>query len=193
MLMGWHGRTTTVTGRAKLLVMASNFFSFRIMFGQIPAKQIKITQNKQNKSNKTCGFPPTKRSFNVISLTIKRFIYPIPNLSLRDNDIKLTLAPESHMTLSIISDFMTHGLEKFSRSLSLDDNLFWMISINFLNCSSNLDLSNPCGKGIFGLYGGGVLGFSLSTITFSLCGFYSLPQPQLSWFPQRGPLIVYHF
>jgi len=125
MLMSWHGRATTGTGHAKLLVMASNFFSFffRIMFGQIPAKQIKITQNKQNKSNKTRGLPPTKRSFNVTSLTVKRFIYPIPNLSLRDNDIKLTLSPKSYMAFSIVSDPMTHGMEKLPGSLSLDGNL----------------------------------------------------------------------
>jgi len=47
------------------------FFFFCIMIGQIPAKQIKITQNKQNKSNKTCGFPPMKRLFKVISLTVR--------------------------------------------------------------------------------------------------------------------------
>jgi len=35
-----------------LLVNDFKFFSFfRIIFGQIPIKQIKITQNKQNKSN----------------------------------------------------------------------------------------------------------------------------------------------
>jgi len=77
----------------------------------IPAKQIKITQNKQNKSNKTCGLPPTKRSFNDISLTVKRFIYPIPNLSLMDNGIKLTISPKSHMAFSIVSYPMTHGME----------------------------------------------------------------------------------
>jgi len=84
------------------------------MFGQIPAKQIKITQNKQNKSNKICGLPPTKRSFKVISLTIERFLYHIPNLSRRDNGIKLTLSPKLHMAFSIVSDPMTHGMEKLS-------------------------------------------------------------------------------
>jgi len=58
--MGWHSR-------AKLLVMASKFFFFfRIIFGQIPAKQIKITQNKQNKSNKFVGCLP--RSTLLMSL-----------------------------------------------------------------------------------------------------------------------------
>ena len=33
----------------------------------------KTTQNKQNKSNKTRGLPPTKRSFKVISLTVRSF------------------------------------------------------------------------------------------------------------------------
>ena len=80
------------------------FSLFCIIFGQVPTKQIKITQNKQNKSNKTCGLPPTKRSFNVISLTIKRFLYPIPNLSQRDNGIKLTLVPKSHMAFLMLSD-----------------------------------------------------------------------------------------
>ena len=63
------------------LINDFKFFSlFRIIFGQIPTKQIKITQNKQNKSNKTHGLPPAKRSFKVISLTVRRFLYPIPNL-----------------------------------------------------------------------------------------------------------------
>jgi len=76
----WHGR-------AKLLVLASNFFFFfRIIFGQIPAKQIKITQNK---SNKTRGLPPTKSSFKVISLTIKRFLFL--NLGYVDHCVKIML------------------------------------------------------------------------------------------------------
>jgi len=70
-----------------------------------------------------CGLPPTKRSLRVISLTIEWFLYPIPNLSRRDNGIKMTLSPKSHMALSIVSDPMTHGMEKFSGSLSLDGNL----------------------------------------------------------------------
>jgi len=115
------------TGRAKLLVKLGNFlfFSFSPHFWIINylQKKIKTTQNKQNKSNKTRGLPPTKLSFNVISLTIKRFIYPIPNLSLRDNDIKLTLAPKSPMTFFIVSDPMTQGMEKLSGSLSLCGNL----------------------------------------------------------------------
>ncbi len=69
------------------------------------------------------GLPPTKRSFNVISLTIKRFLYPIPNLSLRDNGIKLIFSPKSHVGLSIVLDPMTYGMEKLFGSLSLDDNL----------------------------------------------------------------------
>ena len=184
-LMGWHGRTTTGTGRAKLLenegfrqVWSSTavppqaravpnfwswppilFFFLRIMFGQIPAKQIKITQNKQNKSNKTCGLPPTKRSFKVISLTIKRFLYPIPNLSLRDKGIKLTLSPKSNMTFSMVSDPMAQGMEKLSGSLSLGGNLFGIVSIKFLNCSSNLDLANSCVKEILGSWGGETSGF----------------------------------
>ena len=103
-------------------------FFFRIIFRQIPAKQIKITQNKQNKNNKTRGLPPTKRSFKVISLTIKRFLYPIPNLSQRDNGIKLTLSPKSHMTFSMVSDPMTQGMEKLSGSLRLGGNLFGSIN-----------------------------------------------------------------
>jgi len=136
--------------------------------------------------------PPMKRSFNAISLTVKRFIYPIPNLSLRDNGIKLTLAPKLHMTLSIISDSMTHGMEKFPTSWSLGGNLFWMISINFLNCSSNLDLSNFCGKWILTKVVMRCVFHSLLQLSHFVA-FHSLPQPQLSGFPQRGPLIVYHF
>ena len=97
----WHGRATTGTGRANLLekwmwwvwFLVNGFKKIllcRIIFGQIPTKQIKTTQNKQNKSNKTRGLPPTKRSFKVISLTVRRrFLYPIPNLSQRDKGIKL--------------------------------------------------------------------------------------------------------
>ena len=72
----------------------------------------------------TCGLPPTQRSFNVISLTIKWFLYPIPNLSQRDNDIKLTLAPKSHMDFSMVLDPMAHGMEKLPGSLCLGGNLF---------------------------------------------------------------------
>ena len=102
------------------------------MFGQIPAKQIKITQNKQNKSNKTRGLPPTKRSFKVISLTVRRFLYPIPNLSQRDNDIKLTLAPGSHMAFLMVSLPITQGVDKLPITL-------------------RLGLASLCGKGILGL------------------------------------------
>jgi len=96
------------------------------------------------------GLPPTKRSFKVISLTVKRFLYPIPNLSLRDKGIKLTLSPKSHVALSIISGPMTHGMEKLPRFLSLCGNLFGSILIKFLNWSSNLDLTKPCVNGILG-------------------------------------------
>ena len=122
MLMGWHGRATTGTGRAftsgfrgfwevrdwhdhattstgcaTISGQWHQFFLlFRIMFGQIPTKQIKITQNKQNKSNKNRGLPPMKRSFKVISLKVIRFLYLIPNLSQRDKGIKLTLSPKLH-------------------------------------------------------------------------------------------------
>jgi len=87
--------------------------------------QNKLKQHKTNKIKaiKTRGLPPTKRLFKVISLTIKRFLYPIPNLSQRDNDIKLSLSPKSHMAFSIVSDPMTRGMEKLSGSLSLDGNL----------------------------------------------------------------------
>jgi len=68
LLMDWHGRAIFGTGRAKLLeffffwvwtgMAVPSFWSwppilfyFRIILGQIPVKQIKITQNKQNKSN----------------------------------------------------------------------------------------------------------------------------------------------
>jgi len=40
-----------------------------------------------------------------------------------DNGIKLTLSPKSHMALSIVLDPMTHGMEEFPKSLSLDGNL----------------------------------------------------------------------
>jgi len=96
------------------------------------------------------GLPPTKRLFRVISLTIKMFLYPIPNLSLRDKGIKLTFSPKSHMTFSMVSDPMTQGMEKIYGSWSLGGNLFGSISIKFLNCSSNLDLSNPCVEEILG-------------------------------------------
>jgi len=58
------------------------------------------------------------------------FLYPIPNLSQRNNDIELTLSPKSHMTFSIVSDHMTHGMEKLFESLSLGGNLFWMIALH---------------------------------------------------------------
>ena len=96
------------------------------------------------------GLPPTKRSFRVISLTIKRFLYPIPNLSQRDKGIKLTLSPKSHMAFLMVSDPITQGMEKLSGSLSLGGNLFGIVSIKFLNCSSNLDLANSCVKEILG-------------------------------------------
>jgi len=57
------------------------------------------------------GLPPKKRSFKVISLTINRFLYPIPNLSLRDKGIKRTFSPKSHMIFSKGSDPMTKGME----------------------------------------------------------------------------------
>jgi len=55
--------------------MASIFLLISIIFRQIPTKQIKITQNKQNKSDKTRGLPPTKHSFKVISLTVRRLMF----------------------------------------------------------------------------------------------------------------------
>ena len=95
------------------------------------------------------GLPPTKRSFRVISLTVrKRFLYPMPNLSQRDKGIKLTFSPKSHMAFSMVSDRMTQGMEKLSGFLSLGGNLFGSISIKFLNWSSNLDLTKPCVNGI---------------------------------------------
>jgi len=98
------------------------------------------------------GLPPTKRSFKVISLTVKRrFLYPIPNLSQRDKGIKLTFSPKLHMDFSMVSDPMTQGMEKHSGFLSLGGNLFGSISIKFLNWSSNLDLTKPCVNGILGL------------------------------------------
>ena len=129
-----------------VFVNGFKFFSlFRIIFGQIPTKQIKTTQNKQNKSNKIRGLPPTKRSFKVISLTvIRRFLYPIPNLSQRDKGIKLTFSPKSHMAFSMVSDPITQGMKNLSGSLSLGGNLFGSVSIKLLNCSSNLDLANSC-------------------------------------------------
>jgi len=54
------------------------------------------------------------------------------------------------MTFSMVSDPMTQGMEKLSGSLSLGGNLFGSISIKFLNCSSNLDLANPCVNRILG-------------------------------------------
>ena len=97
------------------------------------------------------GLPPTKRSFKVISLTIrKRFHYPIPNLSQRDKGIKLTFSPKSHMAFLMVSDPITQGIEKLSGSVSLGGNLFGIVSIKFLNCSSNLDLANSCVKEILG-------------------------------------------
>ena len=97
-----------------------------------------------------CGLPPTKRSFRVISLTIKRFLYSINNLSQRDKGIKLTLSPKSHMLFLMVSDPITQGIEKLSGSLSLGGNLFGSVSIKVLNCSSNLDLANSCVNGILG-------------------------------------------
>jgi len=96
------------------------------------------------------GFPPTKRSFIVISLTIKRFLYPIPNLSQRDKGIKLTLSPKSHMAFLLVSDPITQGMKKLFGSVSLCGNLFGSVLIKFLNCSSNLDLANSCVNGILG-------------------------------------------
>jgi len=64
--MGWHGRANSLENEGFFflknfffgmwwvwfLVNGFKFFSlFRIIFGQIPTKQIKRTQNKQNKSN----------------------------------------------------------------------------------------------------------------------------------------------
>jgi len=49
---GQDSRATAGTGRAKSLVtLGSIFFIFLIILGQIPTKQIKITQNKQNNNN----------------------------------------------------------------------------------------------------------------------------------------------
>jgi len=97
------------------------------------------------------GLPPTKRSFKVISLTVRRrFLYPIPNLSQRDKGIKLTLSPKSHMAFLMVLDPITQGMEKLSGSVSLGGNLFGSVSIKFLNCSSNLDLANSCVNGILG-------------------------------------------
>ena len=62
------------------------------------------------------GLPPTKRSFKVISLTMKMFPYPIPNLSLRDKGIKRPFSPKSHIILSMVLDLMTQGMEKISGS-----------------------------------------------------------------------------
>jgi len=136
------------------LVNGFEFFSFsRIMFGQIPAKQIKITQNKQNNSNKTRGLFPTKRSFKVISLTVRRFLYPIPNLSQRDKGIKLTLVPISHMAFSMVSLPITEGMEK----------LLWPL---------RLGLASPCGKGILGYH-------SLLWLSYFVV-FRTLSHPQLS-------------
>jgi len=42
----------------------------------------------------------------------------------RNKDIKLTLAPKSHMAFLTISDPMTQGMEKLPGSLSLGGNLF---------------------------------------------------------------------
>ena len=114
------------------------------------------------------GLPPTKRSFRVISLTIKRFLYPIPNLSQTDKGIKLTLSPKSHMVFLMVLDPITQGMEKLSGSLNLGGNLFGCVSIKFLNCSSNLDLTNSYVNGILGSRGGETSGFSFSSMTFSL-------------------------
>jgi len=95
------------------------------------------------------GLPSTKRSFRVISLTVrKRFLYPIPNLSQRDKGINQTFSPKSHMAFSMVSDPMTQGMEKLYGFLGLGGNLF--ISIKFLNWSSNLDFTKPCVNGILG-------------------------------------------
>jgi hypothetical protein len=59
------------------------------------------------------GLPPMKRLFRVISLTVREwFNYPIPNLSERDNGIKLTFSPKSHMAFPNVLDPMTQGMEK---------------------------------------------------------------------------------
>jgi len=163
----WVGTAVPPQARAKPSFWSWPPFFFSNHVWTISVKQIKITQNKQNKNNKTCGLPPTKRSFKVISLTIKRFLYPIPNLSLRDKGIKLTLSPKSHMTFSMVSDPMTQGMKKLSRSLSLGGNLFGSISIKFLNRSSNLDLTSPCVNRILGSWGGETIGLSFSLMAFS--------------------------
>jgi len=130
----WTGTAVPPQARAvpSFPVNGLKFFSlFRIIFGQIPTKQIKITQNKHNKSSTTRGLPPTKRSFKVISLTVRRFLYHIPNLSQRDKGIKLTLAPRSHMAFSMVSLPITQGMEKLQEPL-------------------RLGLTSLCGKGILG-------------------------------------------
>jgi len=43
------------------------FSFFRIMFGQIPAKQIKITQNKQNKKIKLVGCLPRSAHLKLLA------------------------------------------------------------------------------------------------------------------------------
>jgi len=59
------------------------------------------------------GLPPTKRSFKVISLTVRRrFLYPIPNLSQRDKGIKITFSPKSHVAFLMVLDPITQGMEK---------------------------------------------------------------------------------
>jgi len=118
-------------GRAKLSGQRLRiFFFFRTMFRQIPANQIKITENNQNKSNKTRGLPPT--TFKFISLMVRRFLYPIPNLSQRDKGIKLTLVPRSHMAFLMFSLPITRGMKKLPGPL-------------------RLGLASLCGKGILGL------------------------------------------
>jgi len=63
------GTAVPPQARAVPTFLVNRLQFFHIIFGQIPTKQIKITQNKQNKGNKTRGLPPTKRSFIVTSLT----------------------------------------------------------------------------------------------------------------------------
>jgi len=147
-----------------------------LVFGQWLQKKFRffasyLDKYLQNKSNKTRGLPPTKRSFKVINLTVRRrFLYPIPNLSQRDKGIKLTFSPKSHVAFLMVSDPITQSMEKLSGSVSLGGNLFGSVSIKFLNWSSNLDLTKPCVNGILGSWGGETNGFSFSPMAFSLWG-----------------------
>jgi len=96
------------------------------------------------------GLPPTKRSFKFISLTKQEVSLSYTQSFTKGHRNQTDIL--SQITHNSLNGFRSYDTRygKISGSWSLGGNLFGRTSMKFLNCSSNLDLSNPCVEGILG-------------------------------------------